>query len=253
MSNGAKEYDQSSRSIVVTTLNKALSRIFEYSGAARACGRLNAIGRQNSVFIWIPKNAGSSFFDLYHRFGNAPKCKTLHQVVYRFPQRGHVTFGHMDYANLVLSGYVSQEFDRSSYKFCFVRNPFARAVSLYTYLYYKNRDFAFLDFCRHLPQNGAHPIGPYNRKENSQCNPQIRWIENLEIDFVGRVENISDDVAQIMTAIGLKHESPQSLNASKHAVYSKYYCEESRDIIIDFYNEDFQRFEYPTIMPLDAT
>ena len=200
------------------TLEKAVVRAFEYSGAAKAHARLSAVGRRNSVFIWIPKNAGKSSFNLYHRFGSAQLCKTLHQVVYRFPQRGHVTFRHMDYADLVRSNYVSPEFDRSSYKFCFSRNPFARAVSLYIYLCGESKDFTFLNFCRQLSQNGAHPVGLYNRKRNSQCNPQIRWIENLDVDFVGQVENISDDIAQVMTTIGLRHEAHRSINATKHAI-----------------------------------
>ena len=239
--------------VIIGTLKKAVVRAFEYSGAAQARARLSAAGKRDSVFIWIPKNAGSSFFNLYHRFGSAPKCKTLHQVEYRFPQRGHVTFGHMDYANLVRSDFVSQSFNASSYKFCFSRNPFSRAVSLYFYLCGNRQDLTFLDFCRELSQKGAHPIGLYNRKENSQCNPQVRWIEDLDMDFVGRVENISNDTAQLMNAIGLQHEALPFLNASKHAVYSKYYCRESRDIIVDFYRKDFQQFGYRTEMTLDVT
>ena len=164
-----------------------------------------------------------------------------------------MTFGHMDYANLVRSDYVSPEFDRSSYKFCFSRNPFARAVSLYIYLCGESKDFTFLDFCRQLSQNGAHPVGLYNRKRNSQCNPQIRWIESLDVDFVGQVENLSDDIAQVMTTIGLRHEAPRLINATKHAIYSSYYCQESRDIVLDYYGEDFQRFGYSTEIQLVVT
>lgn len=135
-------------------LKKSIARLYEYSGIARAHSRINAIGKRNSVFVWIPKNAGSSFYDLYRRFGAAPKCKTTHLAAHRFSQRGHVTFGHMDYEQLVRAGYVSEKFDRSSYKFCFSRNPFARALSLYFYLYGEQQNFSFLDFCRQLVENG---------------------------------------------------------------------------------------------------
>jgi len=28
---------------------------------------------------------------------------------------------------------------------------------------------------------------------SSHCNPQVRWIENLDMNFVGRYENLAED------------------------------------------------------------
>lgn len=232
------------------SLGKAVDRAFEYSGLVRAVARMRALGQQNSVFIWIPKNAGSSFFNLYREYGNAVKCKTPHLAKYRFPQKGHVTFGHMDYYELVSSGYVTREFDRSAYKFCFSRDPFARAVSLFFYLNGETSELTFLDFCRNLAANGAYPIGLYNRRRNSQCNPQVRWIENFSLDFVGRVETLAEDISKAMLAIDLAAAEPDIVNSTNHAPYQKYYCPESRDIVAEFYAEDFQHFGYPDELQL---
>jgi hypothetical protein len=229
---------------MIGTLRKAGGRAFEYSGLSRWRARRKSAGMQDSVFIWIPKNAGSSFFELYNRLGEAPKCKTPHLVKYHFAQRGHVTFGHMSYADLVRSGYISSRFDRSAYKFCFSRNPFSRAVSLYFYLHGHNPEFTFLEFCRSLHKEGAYPIGLYNRRKNSQCNPQVRWIETMDLDFIGQIENISTDIERIMPAIGLEVDTIRLLNTTTHDPYSEYYCQESRDIILDFYAQDFRYFGY---------
>jgi hypothetical protein len=207
---------------------------------------LRSIGKKNAVFIWIPKSAGSSVFEILHKNG-CPKLKHIQLVKYSFPQKGLVTFGHMDYKKLVKNGYISEKFNKSSFKFCFSRNPYDRAVSLYFYLKKTNRidqNWSFLSFCRYLRQHGCEKIGLYNRHGLSQCNPQVKWIEGIHMDYCGKVEHIQKDLLKVLDALELPASKVLHLNITRHQKYRDYYCNESKQIVEEFYEKDFRFFNY---------
>jgi len=208
----------------------------------------------NAVFIWIPKNAGTSIYRTIEK-----NINNLHDItwakelatVIKFKQKGIVSFGHMDYSLLIKKGYVSQEFDDGAFKFCFSRNPYDRAVSLFSYLK-KNKivkDKCFLDFCINLKNNKCESIGLYNRRGLSQCNPQITWIENIKnIDYTSKIESFNRDYDKIMNILNIKIHTMPSLNKSKHDDYKSYYSSESKKIIKEIYEEDFDCFGYSMIL-----
>jgi hypothetical protein len=229
---------------------KIATRIYEYSGVALLREYLRTT-RINAVFIWIPKTAGSSIYTI---LGAPPELKKMHLVRNRFVNKGIVTFGHMDYRELVRRGYVSTRFDESAIKFAFSRNPYDRCVSLYEYLktqkIMKQKKVpgseSFLSFCRRLKNSGCENIGLYNVKGFSQCNPQVRWIENTRMDFIGKYESLEEDCAKIFSILGLPAARLPHLNATHHADYRSYYCSESKEIVEEFYKEDFRYFGYKT-------
>ena len=219
------------------------TQIYSYSGIPFLREYLRGRSRTEAVFIWIPRTAGTSVYSCL----NAPKLKNLCKVTYHFAGNGIVTFGHMDYAQLVEAGYIPTRFDESAYKFAFVRNPYDRAVSLYFWMKRRRRPSArgsFLTFCRRLIQDGCEPIGLYNVAGLSQCNPQVRWVENVRMDFIGRLESIRPDVQAVLADLGLQDVPLPKLNRTNHADYRQYYCTESKQIVEDFYREDFYAFDY---------
>ncbi len=226
-------------------LKQAASALLDYTGIPQNRESARLKGRPDSVFIWIPKTAGTSIFQLL----GAPKLKSLHLAKYRFVGHGPVTFCHMDYAELVSQGYIAEAFNQSAYKFTFVRNPYARAISLFYYMKrIKKRkvdpEMTFLDFYRNFKENGFEPIGLYNRKGLSQCNPQVRWTENTKIDFIGRIENIQEDANAIFKHLGLPESSIPQLNATARPKHTECYCDESKALIEGLYREDFETFGY---------
>ena len=87
---------------------------------------------QNIIFIWIPKCAGNSIesvLNLQHQVKqyNQPNWK------YSFKNDCDVTFGHVDIELLLKENILSSNFYNNSFKFCIVRNPYDRAVSLFFY------------------------------------------------------------------------------------------------------------------------
>ena len=219
-------------------------RIFyDYSGVGYLREYLRSRNRPNAVFIWIPKTAGTSLWSIL----DAPKLKNLRRVKCRFTGRGIVTFGHMDYSQLVKRGYIPRLFDDSAYKFAFVRNPYARTVSLYSYLKQIRilpADESFLTFCRGLKENGCEPIGLYNTHGLSQCNPQVRWIENTEMSYIGKVESINNDAELVLRNLGLPNIGIPQLNVTDHPDFRGFYCSELKEIVEEFYAEDFRSFDY---------
>jgi hypothetical protein len=236
----------------VIDLHRATKRFFDVTRLRFLKEYLSTRGR-NAVFIWIPKNAGTSIFKSL----NAPQFKTPHHAKYRFAQRGLVTFTHMDYAMLIKEGHVSRRFDRTAYKFAFARNPYRRAVSLYFYLNAvlkaSVKQQSFLAFCRELSEKGCDPIGLFNVDGTSQCNPQVHWIEHVELDFLGKVETLESDLQQVFGELELAYSPPPHLNRMQHKDFTEYYCPESTEIVRDFYREDFESFGYDTSSPMRSS
>ena len=231
--------------IRIHKIRKRVIRIYEVTGLAMLVERCRKPRHRNSVFIWIPKSAGTS---VYEMLGAPPLLKTEHLIRSRFANKDLVTFGHVDYGQLLRENYVSSEFDRTAYKFAFCRNPYARMVSLYFYSQRVGRlstEISFLEFCRQLADQSCEPIGLYNSEGLSQCNPQCCWLEGFDVDFVGRVESLQRDLAVVMGELGLdaKSEVPQ-LNSTSHRKHQDYYCRESRELVERLYADDFAAFGY---------
>lgn len=235
---------------VIQAPGKALIQAGDYTGISYARAWIRSRSQPDAVFIWIPKTAGTSVW----RALGFPKLKSRHAVRHRFTNRGPVTFGHMDYARLVSEGLVKPGFDQSAFKFAIVRNPYDRAVSLFTYLSKPEvglipADLSFLEFCRRLASEGCPPIGLYNREQWSQCNPQARWTEHITLDYIGRIESIEASFEVIASRLGINPDRLPHENRSKRSSYQDYYCRESAETIRDFYKDDFDAFEYDDTLP----
>lgn len=217
--------------------------VYDYSLLSRLAAVQRARGQPLAVFIHVPKTAGTSInvaFDI-------PVLNNLGLIRHRFVNRGLVTFGHMDYLALVRDGYVSRRFHERSRKFAFCRNPYDRAVSLYEYLRKIDKldhGRSFLDFCRTLKQ--SPPIGLYNTMGLSQCNPQVRWLENIKLDFVGRYERIDLDLKRLGSFLALPPVETPFENRSARQPYRRYLCAESTALLNEYYREDFDAFGYAT-------
>jgi len=199
--------------------------------------------KPEAVFIWIPKNAGTSLYNMLKKYG-CIKVKVLKQIKLRFSQRGLITFDHMDYNQLVSNNYIAANYNDKSFKFCFCRNPYDRAVSLYVYLTKKRSDKpSFLSFWQSLEGN-IEDIGLYNSRGMSMCNPQYIWIENIDMDFIGRYENYDAELVRLMKEVKLPPLSVVHRNKSNRNSWKSYYCEQSKAIIERIYAKDFEYFIY---------
>jgi hypothetical protein len=203
-------------------------------------------------FIWIPKTAGTSFFN-WLRDAIGMEELLDRKTVPTFPNVGAVTFGHYHYATLVELGIVSRSYNRSSYKFAVVRNPYTRAISLYNYMLDKKKieQTSFEKFLDDVHLNRP-PIGPYNSWGLSQTNPQIDWLISpkggLITDQVFRFENLDNVEAELSKRLGFAARAAlPRLNTSKHSPQFEEMILNSReniDKINEIYKRDFLWFDY---------
>lgn len=190
------------------------------------------------IFVHIPKNAGQSIRRIL-----PPHC---------------ACFKHRP----IQKSLKLPDFD-DRFKFAFVRNPWARMVSLYHFKkqraifklnhpngplrvqkeflpYYLEDDFAgFIKFFLSMSDVcGRHGHCPsWQQKE---------WLvidDKISVDFVGKVENIQEDFQKVAEALGIYQPLPW-VNKSVHESYEEYYDTESKDLISRAYADDIELFGY---------
>lgn len=205
----------------------------------------------DAVFIWIPKNAGTSVTRALADHGLRTHSP-LHRVRYGFEQRGLVSFGHMDYFKLVQRGFVSPRFHERSFKFAIVRNPFDRIVSLYSYLRNGNRlskRMDFRDFVFRITQRPIPDIGFYRDRGLSSCNPQSRWLRNeaddIGVDLIGRVEALPQFMDELADRLQIQlNTTPHENRSERDTSYRTYYDRETRLAVATRFSDDLDRFDY---------
>ena len=213
--------------------------------------RVKAKGSRDAVFIWIPKNAGTSIWKSLNDH-HCPKLKYPYSVKHCFANKGIVTFGHQSYVSLKREGLISSTFDTEAFKFAFVRNPFDRTVSLFEYLKklaILHTNYSFRSFCFLLKDRAFDSIGLYNDRNLSICNPQVVWTVDEQgksfVDFVGRVENLEEDFGKVCKELKINCQlTHANKSRSKQKKYQDYFDDETRQIVEDVYADDLRCFGY---------
>lgn len=129
------------------------------------------------------------------------------------------------------------------FRFSFVRNPYDRIASVIL-----NLDWAteaeFTGFVTNeLPK--LHEQGLKEAKEQQlwSMSRYLYFDGILEVDFLGRFENLKEDWKKVCEKIDYDFELPHE-NKSKHEGYNKFYTPETIRIINRLYSEDFDNFGY---------
>ncbi len=129
------------------------------------------------------------------------------------------------------------------FKFAFVRNPWDWQVSLYHY-------------CLQEP---AHPDNAFFQSLGS-FEKYIEWrvTQTLEtqksflvdeegkfiVDYIGRFENLSNDLEHVCQVLGFDNVHVPHVNASKHKDYRTYYNNRTRQLVEEHFQEDIAAFGY---------
>jgi chondroitin 4-sulfotransferase 11 len=141
------------------------------------------------------------------------------------------------------------------FKFTFVRNPWDRAVSAYTYL--ANGGSAASDEDIYWSQfvTGFDSFDDFvcqwmsadNVTRNALFTPQVVFLKDsfgqLSIDFVGRFETLQADFNTIALQLGVDAQLPH-LNKSRSRPYQSFYSERSQALVAEVYAEDIAAFGY---------
>lgn len=187
--------------------------------------------RHKCIFIHIPKTAGSSIQEA---------------LGYQGP-RDHCTYREFRKSNPIRFN--------NYFKFCFVRNPYSRFISLFKYLgsggnqgsHDKNiseriidEGWSINDFCDYVLSEKLflyHPL----------FWPQSLYIcdheGNIYVDFVGKIENIENDYMVIRKTLGLSKKLERK-NRSVQGNKKYALIAESKVILAEIYARDFDLFKY---------
>ena len=151
--------------------------------------------------------------------------------------------GKQQHANVrKIRAYLKKDFDRY-FIFCFVRNPFEVAVSLYEYIkrtsyhyrHNKIKKMSFEDFLHYAP-----------RELRKNC---WDFISNRRgdvlVDFVGRYERLSKDFNKICKKIGVNTKLVYiNKTKKKHKDYRKYYNSNCIELVKKYRQIDIEKFNY---------
>ncbi len=160
------------------------------------------------VFVHVPKCAGTTVATALSRasaycdieIGATPLGQALatHYSA-RHGMGKHATAGQ-------IRNVLGQATWMRLFSFAFVRDPMARTQSTYRFLKHKFRNWqgseimdGFATFEEFVRSEFFHTPGPDNILA-----PQVRWIGRPPlVDFVGRVETLSEDFATVLECVGI--------------------------------------------------
>ena len=177
----------------------------------------------NFIYIRIPKNASSSI-----------------AVAVGDPQPVPVDTYH---SRIILN-------PENKFIFTFSRNPFSRLVSCWV-----NRTSSGKKSHGEGDWNNPELVGlSFNEFAQGVCETpdkdadhhfrsQYRFVEDLNVDYIGKVETIEKDLQDLFKIIHKNSEIPH-LKQSTHKPYKEYYDKKLMKMVHKRFEKDFELFDY---------
>jgi hypothetical protein len=212
-----------------------------------------------AVFIHVHKTGGTYISYMLHKYYGFKNYYLRRPDHDNFCFNKKKTTKYINYENRVHGVYVyyktSPELNKkmgmtpqkwdSYYKFCFIRNPYDKIVSAWNHINrYK------IPFKNYL--NLQHTCNDVEYMHMFM--PQVRNIINqkgfIDINFIGKFENLEEDFQTILKNIGIKniiHDQKKEMNKREHDLYHEYYDQETLDRINSLLKEDFDKLDYEKI------
>ena len=178
--------------------------------------------------------------------------------------------GHRTFKNILYTSKIDNPED--FFKFSFIRNPWSKMVSFYNYHdkrrgwdfcgwpWDKNNPPEFNDFIKLIYEESFpwRAVWQHDRFKSShkqtiplRVSNSYDWLVDksgkFSMDFVGRVENMSEDYMFVCKKLGLPQTRPPHINKSsreKPKHYAEYYDDEARELVAFNFSKDIEHFGY---------
>ncbi len=204
--------------------------------------------KRKIVFIHIPRTGGQSIehilFPAYN-FSDQENKNVLYGWNNKLGWLNHLTC-----EEIVGNNYVSYNEFNNYFRFAFVRNPWERLVSEYAWKF--SDDFSlFRQFCIDILEKRYDKWAAWYRDLlalKQHLKEQHKFIYNskgkLEIDFLGKYENLTGHFQEMCKLRRLKCSKLPLYNKSEHKYYTYYYDKVTRELAGRIYKEDIKIFNY---------
>lgn len=124
-----------------------------------------------------------------------------------------------------------QDIWNNYYKFGFSRNPWDRLVSIY----HGRKQLV-------KKKTISATFEEWIISDDLKVHPQRLWLTD-DLDFIGRFENYNEDFEIVKNKLKLNVELPH-VNASKHKHYTKYYDDNTKEMVYNLFKDDIIAFGY---------
>jgi hypothetical protein len=226
--------------------------------------------KHKCIFVHIPKAAGTSIENMFLK-DLGLDINNRHSLLLGLNNNeniGSPKVTHLLASEYVNCSFLSQELFEKYFKFAFVRNPYDRLFSSYSYRKY-NQYMSFDTFIlKKIPILLTHRNTAYFYR--TQYDYLYEEGEVL-VDFVGKFERLNEDIKVVLNKLDLNHFALEHLNKSKtdknnlkqllHIYLKKYFIDfnllrytiskkdnilskKSKEFINEFYCKDFESFDY---------
>lgn len=190
------------------------------------------------LFIHVPKTGGNAIHNALLPFSEDEKKITQkHDGVQRFELSSTLPnirkhSGMSDYV-----AHLDQDTLGGLFKFAVTRDPWDRCVSHYfspnrgNVIWKRSKFETFI--C-----DTVLPMEHYLRHSPDDLTPE------KNCDFFLRFENIADDFAKLLEALGVPADQLEKVNVSKRRHYAYYYDEKLRNLVAEKFRWEINQFNY---------
>ncbi len=200
------------------------------------------------IFIHIDKAAGSSIQLALQPYAlKSAKSRMRRRLVWLGPLNRWLGTCHaLEFPEHVAARSIKRclphRFYGTAFKFAFVRNPWDRLVSRYSYLL-RTTDHPRHEFVKGLDDFESYLQWEIRRGKMHQHTYVTDGRGNWLVDFIGYFERLEADFAKVCKRLGISAELPRA-NISSHRDYRTYYNDRTRDFVAKHFQRDIELFGY---------